>query len=122
MQKTIYDPCPPGYMVPSDKVLSGIRASDIEVGSKGVYINVTGGRTFYPYAGYMDQGNSHGKNSGYYGYVEYPGPIDGDSDRSADYEIKVWTSAFRMMPNPAPTKSTRPPTATGRPTLRLVSG
>ena len=50
--KTVYDPCPPGFCVPTLGVFGGLTASSL-VGrtSDGAYFNVNGARLFMPYSG-----------------------------------------------------------------------
>ena len=59
LKKTIYDPCPPGYMVASEKVWDAVDEESIELLDNGVIIP-DGNKedSFYPYAGYITALNS----------------------------------------------------------------
>ncbi len=59
LNKTIYDPCPPGYMVASEKVWASVDEESIELLSNGVLIpDGNGENAFYPFAGYISALNS----------------------------------------------------------------
>ncbi len=89
VQKTIYDPCPPGYQVPPARVFDNIKLSDVHlVSNLGVNVDVTGGSTYFPFAGYGDGGDSHGQDNGWYGY---PG-FTNNGYREGIYCVKVWTA------------------------------
>ena len=89
VQKTIYDPCPPGYQVPPGRVFDNIKDSDVHLVSEiGVNVDVTGGTTYFPFAGYCDGGDSHGQDNGWYGY---PG-FTNNGYREGEYCVKVWTA------------------------------
>ena len=80
-KKTIYDPCPPGYMVPPETTfeLAGLDASICDYliipGDKGVIMQMANGDSFFPYAGYISGLNEDEKgdlaNCGYYGFNGY---------------------------------------------------
>ena len=63
MYKTVYDPCPPGFCVPTAGVFQNFTADTVVGRSvEGVYFNTPGGRVFMPYSGirvFYNQGNGH---------------------------------------------------------------
>lgn len=64
-EKSIYDPCPVGYMVPPQETWAGIAASDLQFISQGFFQLLDGGKkVFFPYAGSVDD------EDGYSGYYE----------------------------------------------------
>ena len=69
LQKTIYDPCPPGYMVPPETAWTGIDEESISLVENGVIIPTASGDSFYPFAGYISDLNSWENDTmGYYAY------------------------------------------------------
>ncbi len=69
LKKTIYDPCPPGYMVPPETAWTGIDAESIVILDNGVLIPTASGDSFYPFAGYISDLNSWENDTmGYYAY------------------------------------------------------
>ena len=67
--KTIYDPCPPGYMVPPETAWTGIDAESIVLLDNGVLIPTASGDSFYPFSGYISDLCSWENDSmGYYAY------------------------------------------------------
>ncbi len=64
MYKTIYDPCPPGFCVPSASVFQSFTTENlVERTDEGAYFQATGGNLiFMPYSGlrvFYNQGNGH---------------------------------------------------------------
>ncbi len=97
LRKTIYDPCPPGYMVPPEWTWSGLNMDICTESEYGITFEVENGLAFYPFAGYGDAGDEYGGDNGYYGY---PGFALTEANRnSSGYhhnEITVaalWSSA-----------------------------
>ena len=78
LKKTIYDPCPPGYMVPPETIWTGVDPETVTLVENGVivptYIEINGmskpnpSGSFYPFAGYISDVNSWEDNTGYFGY------------------------------------------------------
>lgn len=69
LQKTIYDPCPPGYMVPPETAWTGIDEESIVILDNGVIIPTASGDSFYPFSGYISDLCSWEDDSmGYYAY------------------------------------------------------
>ena len=75
LKKTIYDPCPPGYMVPPETTWSGVDEEELVVLDNGVIMPTATGDTFYPFAGFLS-GNNVGPETwedahlcGWYGHV-----------------------------------------------------
>ncbi|MBP5504516.1 MAG: BACON domain-containing protein, partial [Bacteroidales bacterium] len=58
LKKTIYDPCPPGYMVPPETTWNGISKEDIILTEDGVFMPTASGASFYPFAGYISDINT----------------------------------------------------------------
>ena len=69
LKKTIYDPCPPGYMVPPETCWTGVDAESITILDNGVIIPTASGDSFYPFSGYISDLCSWENDSmGYYAY------------------------------------------------------
>ena len=53
--KTIYDPCPPGYLIPSEAAFSGIttEATAWDATNKGRYMQSESGEIWFPATGYL---------------------------------------------------------------------
>ncbi len=82
--KTLYDPCPPGYMVAPAFVFNGLKDSDVEFVGTGAKLSFGGAEMFVPFAGYGDEGNVGGYDVGYYGYTDfYKLNANRGSDRTA---------------------------------------
>ena len=58
LKKTIYDPCPPGYMVPPPMAWEMITKNDLRVTDDGVYMPTFDGESFYPFAGFLSPLNT----------------------------------------------------------------
>ena len=71
LRKTIYDPCPPGYMVPPEWAWDTFSLSDCDVSEYGLTFTEENGESFYPFAGFGDAGDQYGGDSGWYGYPGY---------------------------------------------------
>ncbi len=71
LRKTIYDPCPPGYMVPPEWAWDSYNMDDCTVSDYGLTFAVDNGDEFYPFAGFGDQGDEYGGDNGWYGYPGY---------------------------------------------------
>ena len=72
LQKTIYDPCPPGYMVPPETTWTAVDAESVQLIDGGVIVPTASGDSFYPFAGYISDLNSWERNDqGYYSYEGY---------------------------------------------------
>ena len=77
LRKTIYDPCPPGYMVPPEWAWDSFSMDDCTVSAYGLTFAVNNGDSFYPYAGFGDQGDVYGGDNGWYGWPGYTPNSDG---------------------------------------------
>ncbi len=77
LKKTIYDPCPPGYMVPPEWAWDTFSLDNCEVGANGLTFAELNGNSFYPFAGYGDSGDQYGRDNGWYGYPGYTPNNDG---------------------------------------------
>ena len=80
LKKTIYDPCPPGYLVPPERTweLSGVNDDDeytISFVENGAIIATENGDSFYPFAGYISGLQSgeqnYSRKLGYFGFKGY---------------------------------------------------
>ncbi|MBO4417736.1 MAG: BACON domain-containing protein [Bacteroidales bacterium] len=71
LRKTIYDPCPPGYMVPPEWAWDSFNMDNCTVGDEGLTFTVENGDAFYPFAGFGDQGDEYGGDNGWYGFPGY---------------------------------------------------
>ena len=73
--KTIYDPCPPGFMVPPEMAWECCDPQEFSYVDGGVLIPTASGDSFYPFAGYISALNEDEKsdvsNVGYFGYNGY---------------------------------------------------
>ena len=77
LRKTIYDPCPPGYMVPPEWAWDSFSLDDCTPVANGLYLTEMNGTNFYPFAGFGDQGDFYGGDNGWYGYPGYVPNSDG---------------------------------------------
>lgn len=66
--KTIFDPCPPGWRVPSDDVWSGIKQSDIVQDPTGAGIIYEPAHAYFPFTGQRGYEYGNFKNIGVAGY------------------------------------------------------
>ena len=65
LQKTMYDPCPPGYMVADVRVWQNISANEVNSGWNngiGVNLSVAGNNVWYPFQGYIDADGTENNN------------------------------------------------------------
>ena len=76
LRKTIYDPCPPGYMVPPEWTWDSFNMDNCMVSEYGLTFSGPNGDSFYPFAGFGDSGDAYGGDSGWYGYPGYTPNID----------------------------------------------
>ncbi len=97
LHKTIYDPCPPGYMVPPEWTWTGLGMDYCTESEYGLTFEVENGSAFYPFAGYGDAGDVYGGDNGWYGY---PGFTLTEANRDSNgYHhnemtvVAVWSSA-----------------------------
>ena len=89
-QKSIYDPCPVGYMVPPQDTWAGLSESDLQFVPAGFFQLLDGGKkVFFPYSGCCDQGNTDNKDCGYAGYYNYVP----EGSRDKVWFCRLWTSA-----------------------------
>ena len=92
LKKTIYDPCPPGYMVPPEDTWKGVAKADIQLLDEGVIVPTASGDSFYPFAGYISGLNTTevGREAvlGWFGYKGMTYSHTHDEDPCAC----VWTS------------------------------
>ena len=101
--KTIYDPCPPGFCVPTVGVFSSLTTDNI-IGrnEEGVYFGANNGkRLFMPYAGlrvFYNQGNGHAflwaeevRNSGFYWTDSTFGKVGGETPANGYYYSKCFS-------------------------------
>ena len=93
-QKTIYDPCPFGYMVPQDEIstLFATGAYDSWTYTSGMLID----GSFFPYAGYKGVDKGVSSLSAAWRYVGYKGDymsskIESNGHRSRTYISKDWS-------------------------------
>ena len=101
LKKTIYDPCPPGYMVPPETTWAAVDIEDMTVLDTGVLIPTASGDSFYPFAGAICGGWGEGETtsieqsykhiSGWYGYHTYDGSLS-RFGRSVFREACVYSS------------------------------
>ncbi len=78
LKKTMYDPCPPGYMVADLRVWQNIAANEVNNGWKngtGVNLSVAGNNVWYPFQGYIN--------------------ADGTENNTRD-NVRLWSSAIDM--------------------------
>ena len=97
LNKTIYDPCPPGYMVPPEWTWTGLNMDICSESEYGLSFEVADGRAFYPFAGYGDAGDMYGGDNGWYGYRGFA-PTEANKDSSGYHHneitiVAVWSSA-----------------------------
>ena len=77
LRKTIYDPCPPGYMVPPEWAWESLSMDNGAVSEYGLTFEEDNGQSFYPFAGFGDAGDQYGGDSGWYGYPGFKPNNDG---------------------------------------------
>ncbi|MBO4417735.1 MAG: BACON domain-containing protein [Bacteroidales bacterium] len=93
LRKTIYDPCPPGYMVPPETCWTGIDAESIVLLDNGVLIPTASGDSFYPFAGYISDLNSWEQDDqGYFSYNGYVNKYFKNGDARDMRVAMVYTS------------------------------
>lgn len=71
--KSLTDPCPPGYKVPSSSVWTGYTPTDTHSSNPYSYLYYTG--VNYPYSGYLSSSNSLEENSSTSITLEYTGNL-----------------------------------------------
>ncbi len=102
LKKTIYDPCPPGYMVPPEWAWDSFTMDDCTVSRYGLEFAVLNGEAFYPFAGFGDQGDMYGGDNGWYGYPGYIPNSDGSKwHHNVRNVVCCWSSgsAYNFDPN-----------------------
>ena len=102
LKKTIYDPCPPGYMVPPEWAWDSFTMDDCTVSRYGLEFAVLNGEAFYPFAGFGDQGDMYGGDNGWYGYPGYKPNSDGSKwHHNVRNVVCCWSSgsAYNFDPN-----------------------
>lgn len=77
LRKTIYDPCPPGYMVPPEWAWETMNMDNCTISDMGLSFQEDNGVSFYPFAGFGDAGDMYGGDNGWYGYPGYTPNSDG---------------------------------------------
>lgn len=88
--KTIYDPCPPGYIIAPGNTWEGVDESDFERLDNGVWFNTDSGKNFYAAAGSVGGGDAAGKISdGWYYFAE--DEADYTQEEGTLY-VCMWTS------------------------------
>lgn len=95
LRKTIYDPCPPGYMVPPEWAWDTFDMDDCTVSDYGLTFTVENGEAFYPFAGFGDSGDAWGGDSGWYGYPGFTpkkNPGDGKYHHNCRNVVACWSS------------------------------
>lgn len=106
-KKTMYDPCPPGYRVMSQAVLSGYTGSSLsslDASFFGIEISCTGGKVFFPYNGRMFRHNKDidiDKNYSYTweenktGFVAFDlTNIISNYASSLGWQLYLWTASY----------------------------
>ncbi len=102
LRKTIYDPCPPGWMVPPEGTWALVNKKyDVEVVDNGLYIF----DSFYPFAGFGSISNEgapeNNRGNGWYGHIGFH---DEFGAGRYDRVMQVWTNctgkASYWWPNP----------------------
>ena len=101
--KTIYDPCPPGFCVPTLGVFASLTADNV-IGrnEEGVYFGASNGaRLFMPYAGlrvFYNLGNGHAvlwaeevRNSGFYWTDTTFGKVGNETPNNGYYYSKCFS-------------------------------
>ena len=95
LRKTIYDPCPPGYMVPPEWAWVNYSLDDCTVGTQGITLADENGESFYPYAGFGDEGDTYGGDSGWYGWPGFTpnkSYLDGKWHHNLRNVVCCWSS------------------------------
>jgi len=95
LKKTIYDPCPPGYMVPPEWAWDNFSMDNCTVGDYGLTFTEDNGESFYPFAGFGDSGDAYGGDNGWYGYPGYTpnlNPGDGKYHHNCRNVVCCWSS------------------------------
>lgn len=102
LRKTIYDPCPPGYMVPPEWAWDTFGMDDCTKSEYGLTFSVENGDSFYPFAGFGDSGDMYGGDNGWYGYPGYKPNSDGSKyHHNMRNVVACWSSAsaYNFDPN-----------------------
>jgi len=88
--KTIYDPCPPGYLIAPGNTWDGIPTSRMERLNNGFWLSTNSGRNFYAAAGTVGGGDAAGKISdGWYYFAE---DINDYTREEGKLYVCFWTS------------------------------
>ena len=95
LRKTIYDPCPPGYMVPPEWAWDSYSMDDCTVSDYGLTFAVENGDSFYPFAGFGDSGDAYGGDNGWYGYPGFTPNMapDGKYHHNMRNVVCCWSSS-----------------------------
>jgi hypothetical protein len=102
LRKTIYDPCPPGYMVPPEWAWETFSLDDCDVSDYGLTFTEDNGDSFYPFAGFGDSGDMYGGDNGWYGYPGYVPNSDGSKyHHNMRNVVACWSSASAYHFDPA---------------------
>ena len=99
LKKTIYDPCPPGYMVPPETTWEAVSKEDLIMTEDGMFIPTASGASFYPFAGYISPLNSdeQPERLGWFGFK-------GFNEKNTHHDSPfagVYTSCTGYMPKSA---------------------
>ncbi|MCQ2137969.1 MAG: hypothetical protein MJY60_04620 [Bacteroidales bacterium] len=72
-KKTKYDPCPPGYQIPSEAVYAGFTKSNVKWDdtNKGRTITLSSKNIWFPATGYRSSGSGNLSSCGGTGYIWY---------------------------------------------------
>ena len=100
LKKTIYDPCPPGYMVACEKAWTGVDEESIELLDNGVLIPDDNGEdSFYPFAGFITALNSSEREDklGWFAYAGFD-PSAMGSTHEERHAAFVYTSQTGYFP------------------------
>ena len=99
LKKTIYDPCPPGYMVPPPMAWETFIPEDITVQENGFILPTSDGDSFYPFAGYfstLSKGEvTNAASLGWFGFPGSYGPqgLTGNQHWDESIAAVVYTSS-----------------------------
>ncbi|MCF0172969.1 MAG: BACON domain-containing protein [Bacteroidales bacterium] len=96
LKKTIFDPCPVGYMVPPANTWLGMEKKTYRTTDHGMYFPANDGKEeYYPFQGYGDNGDSWGGDPNWYGYEGYVADVphpSGGFARDEGFIVAMWTS------------------------------
>ena len=90
LQKTIYDPCPPGYMVPPETTWEAIDKEEITFNDEGIFIPTENGASFYPFSGYTSplSGGEPETGNGWFAFKDF------DASHTTSHNEGVWAGAY----------------------------